>query len=98
MRFQNQYSALANHRALTSSLLCIPICVIALGSVGCTQKVTARLTEVEIAKPVRADVPVYSEWIGTTVGYIDAQIHSKVTGYVLAQDYKEGDLDRKSVV
>ena len=94
MRFQNQHSALANHRALASSLLCIPIWVIVLGSVGCTQKVKARLTEVEIAKPIRADVPVYSEWIGTTVGYIDAQIHSKVTGYVLAQDYKEGDLVR----
>jgi multidrug efflux pump subunit AcrA (membrane-fusion protein) len=92
MRFQNQHSALANHRALASSLLCITIWVIVLGSVGCTQKVKARLTEVEIAKPIRADVPVYSEWIGTTVGYIDAQIHSKVTGYVLAQDYKEGDL------
>jgi membrane fusion protein (multidrug efflux system) len=92
MRFQNQHSALANHRALASSLLCIPIWVIVLGSVGCTQKVKARWTEVEIAKPIRADVPVYSEWIGTTVGYIDAQIHSKVTGYVLAQDYKEGDL------
>src|ERR1700733_3534770 len=94
MRFQNQHSALANHRALASSLLCIPIWVIVLGSVGCTQKVKARWTEVEITKPIRADVEIYSEWIGTTVGFIDAQIHSKVTGYVLAQDYKEGSLVR----
>jgi RND family efflux transporter MFP subunit len=35
---------------------------------------------------------VYSQWIGTTVGFIDAEIHSKVTGYLLAQDYKEGSL------
>ncbi len=48
------------------------------------------LTEVEVASPVRRDVPVYSEWIGTTVGYIDAQIHSKVTGYLLSQNYQEG--------
>jgi membrane fusion protein, multidrug efflux system len=94
MRFQNQYSAPANHRALAASLLWIPICLIALESVGCTEKVTARLTEVEVAKPVRADVPLYSEWIGTTVGYIDAQIHSKVTGYLLNQDYKDGSLVR----
>jgi membrane fusion protein (multidrug efflux system) len=47
---------------------------------------------VDVAQPVRRDVPIYSEWIGTTVGYIDAQIHSKVTGYLLAQDYKEGSL------
>jgi membrane fusion protein (multidrug efflux system) len=47
---------------------------------------------VDVAEPLRRDVPVYSEWIGTTVGYIDAQIHSKVTGYLLAQDYREGSL------
>jgi membrane fusion protein (multidrug efflux system) len=47
---------------------------------------------VTIATPIRQDVPVYSQWIGTTVGFIDAEIHSKVTGYLLAQDYKEGSL------
>jgi membrane fusion protein (multidrug efflux system) len=35
---------------------------------------------------------VYSQWIGTTVGFIDAEIHSKVTGYLMAQDYREGSL------
>ncbi len=63
-----------------------------LGLVGCANKAKSRLTEVEVAKPVRTNVPIYSEWIGTTVGYIDAQIHSKVTGYLLAQNYKEGSL------
>jgi membrane fusion protein (multidrug efflux system) len=63
-----------------------------LGLVGCTDKPKSRLTEVEVAKPVRTDVPLYSEWIGTTVGYIDTQIHSKVTGYLLPQNYKEGSL------
>jgi membrane fusion protein (multidrug efflux system) len=92
MRFQNQYSELANHRALAVSLLWFPACVIVLGSAGCTHNVTPRLPEVEVAKPIRADVPLFSEWIGTTVGYIDAQIHSKVTGYLLAQNYKEGSL------
>jgi membrane fusion protein (multidrug efflux system) len=42
--------------------------------------------------PVRQDVPIYSQWIGTTVGFIDAEIHSKVTGYLLTQDYKEGSV------
>jgi multidrug efflux pump subunit AcrA (membrane-fusion protein) len=92
MRFQNQYFALANHRALAASILWIPTCVILLGSVGCAHKATTRLTAVEVAKPIRADVPLYSEWIGTTVGYFDAQIHSKATGYLLDQDHKEGAL------
>lgn len=42
--------------------------------------------------PVQRDVPVYSQWIGTTVGFIDAEIHSRVTGYLLTQDYEEGSL------
>ncbi len=70
----------------------IAACVLVLSSAGCAHKAKTQLTEVEVAEPVRRDVPVYSEWIGTTVGYIDAQIHSKITGYLLAQDYKEGSL------
>jgi len=85
---------LASQRRLRS-LLWIAAWVMVLGLVGCAHKAKTRLTEVGVAKPVRTDVPVYSEWIGTTVGYIDAQIHSKVTGYLLAQDYKEGSLVSK---
>jgi hypothetical protein len=60
-----------------------------LASLGCANKAKTRLTEVDVGKPVRTNVPVYSEWIGTTVGYIDAQIHPKVTGYRLAQTAKK---------
>lgn len=70
----------------------IAACAMVLSLVSCSHKAQPSLTKVEVAKPVRKDVPVYSEWIGTTVGFIDAQIHSKVTGYLLAQDYKEGSL------
>jgi membrane fusion protein (multidrug efflux system) len=51
-----------------------------------------KLTVVTFGTPVRQDVPIYSQWIGTTVGFIDAEIHSKVTGYLLTQDYKEGSV------
>jgi len=62
---------------------------------GCNSKpAPPRLTEVKVGTPMRQDVPVYSQWIGTTVGFIDAEIHSKVTGYLLAQDYQEGSLVR----
>jgi len=37
-----------------------------------------------------ADVPLYTEWIGTLDGYVNAQIRAQVTGYLMAQDYKEG--------
>jgi hypothetical protein len=80
MFFQNPYLGLASRHLRVLSPLWIAVCAMVLASIGCAHKAMTRLTEVEVAKPVRRDVPVYSEWIGTTVGYIDAQIHSRVTG------------------
>ena len=37
-----------------------------------------------------ADVPLYQEWIGTLDGFVNAKIRAQVTGYLMAQDYKEG--------
>jgi membrane fusion protein (multidrug efflux system) len=89
--FEESTGLASRQRHLQSSLW-IVVCALVLSSVGCTHKAHIPLTQVDVAKPVCRDVPVYSEWIGTTVGYIDAQIHSKVTGYLLAQNYKEGSL------
>jgi membrane fusion protein (multidrug efflux system) len=41
------------------------------------------------------DVPIYSEWIGTTDGMVNADIKAQVTGYLLRQNYKEGSLVKK---
>src|ERR1039458_449598 len=69
------------------------LAVVTLSLCGCFQKpLPPHLAEVTVATPIRQDVPVYSQWIGTTVGFIDAEIHSKVTGYLMAQDYREGSL------
>jgi membrane fusion protein (multidrug efflux system) len=77
-------------RSPTRSLFVVAV---TLSLCGCSHEPPPqRLTEVTIGTPIRQDVPVYSQWIGTTVGFIDAEIHSKVTGYLLAQDYKEGSL------
>jgi membrane fusion protein (multidrug efflux system) len=51
--------------------------------------------EVAVASPVQRDISIYSDWIGTTVGFVDAEIHSEVTGYLLSQNYKEGSLVKK---
>ncbi len=45
---------------------------------------------VVVATVVERDVPLYSEWIGTTEGFVNAQILPKVSGYLLKQDYKDG--------
>ncbi len=44
------------------------------------------------------DVPVYSEWVATLDGYVNAQIRPQVSGYIIKQNYTEGSLVRKGQV
>src|SRR5579875_270591 len=53
---------------------------------------------VEVAAVIQKDVPIYSEWIGTLQGYVNAQIQPQVTGYLIRQDYQEGSWVRKGQV
>ena len=46
---------------------------------------------VVVAQVIQKDVPLYSEWVGTTEGFVNAQIHPKISGYLLKQNYKDGD-------
>jgi len=68
--------------------------VLVLASIACNK--TAPVTappppEVVVMKVIQKDVPLYSEWVGTTEGFVNAQIHPKVSGYLLKQNYKDGD-------
>jgi multidrug efflux pump subunit AcrA (membrane-fusion protein) len=38
----------------------------------------------------QTDVPIYSEWVGTTVGFVNAQVMPRVQGYLLKQDHADG--------
>ncbi|HEV7519771.1 MAG TPA: efflux RND transporter periplasmic adaptor subunit [Candidatus Angelobacter sp.] len=53
---------------------------------------------VEVAEVVQKDVPIFSEWIATLDGYVNAQIQPRVSGYVTRQDYKEGSVVSKGQV
>jgi RND family efflux transporter MFP subunit len=70
---------------------------LSIWSAGCARKPTSLsdVPVVYIASPVQRDVSIYSDWIGTMVGFVDAQIHSQVSGYLLSQNYKEGSLVKK---
>src|SRR2546423_1760153 len=45
---------------------------------------------VEVVQVEQQDVPLYSEWIGTTDGMVNADIRAQVSGYLLKKDYTEG--------
>ena len=42
------------------------------------------------AEVVRADVPVYSEWVGQTRGSVNTDIRARVQGYLDAVEFEEG--------
>jgi membrane fusion protein, multidrug efflux system len=47
---------------------------------------------VEVVSVAQRDVPVYMEWIGSLDGNVNAVIRPQVTGYLIKQNYREGDL------
>jgi membrane fusion protein (multidrug efflux system) len=44
------------------------------------------------------DLPVYSEWVATLDGYVNAQIQPQVSGYLIRQNYQEGTYVHKGDV
>ena len=49
-------------------------------------------TEVVVATVEKKDVEIYSEWVGTTTGYVNAQIYPKIQGYLMKQAYHDGSV------
>lgn len=92
----------STHRSLSHWVSPVLGVLGALSCIGCAQKVLSdqpvRPTGVEVATVIRKDVPLYSEWVGTLDGYVNAQIEPQVTGYLIRQDYREGSLVHKDDV
>lgn len=54
--------------------------------------------EVLTMRVAPTDVPIWSEWVATTDGYVNAKIRAQVTGYLTAQNYTEGAFVKKGDV
>ncbi|QSA97814.1 efflux RND transporter periplasmic adaptor subunit [Methylococcus sp. EFPC2] len=50
---------------------------------------------VEVAEVLQKDVPIRQEWVGTLDGMVNAQILAQVTGYLIRQNYQEGQAVKK---
>jgi membrane fusion protein (multidrug efflux system) len=69
-------------------------CLILILATGC-EKVAPpppAAPAVEVVKVAQKDVPIYMEWIGSLDGNVNAVIRPQVTGYLIKQNYREGDL------
>jgi membrane fusion protein, multidrug efflux system len=83
---------MTSHSILRGSLPAFILVSLAALS-GCSKPEQANQApppDVQVVSVVEKDVPVYREWVGSSVGDVDATISAQVSGYLLRQDYKEG--------
>src|SRR6185295_4895044 len=43
-----------------------------------------------VTEVIQKDVPISAEWVGTTVGFVNAKVMPRVQGYLLKQTYEDG--------
>ena len=90
---------LRSHKVLVSAALgCVLLVVIVALTVGRTRKPPPSPPappQVEVVQVQQQDVPIYSEWIGTTDGMVNADIRAQVSGYLLRKAYTEGAFVRQ---
>src|SRR5258707_2758128 len=70
----------------------VALALLASSCSRCRAATATPMPEVEVATVEQRDVPVYSEWVATLDGYVNAQIRPQVSGYIIRQPYKEGSL------
>ena len=73
-----------------------------LSTVGCKDKKEAAAPPpppvVEVVTVAVRDVPIYQEWVGALDGNVNAVIRPQVTGYLIKQNYTEGQTVKKGQV
>lgn len=89
----------ANRRLL---MLFAAVASIAVGT-GCRQAGKGPAgpppaAEVTVATAIERDLPISGEWVATLEGFLNAEIRSYVSGYVVRQNYREGGFVRKDDV
>ena len=75
--------------SLIASTLIFSLTLVACGEKSVPPPIPAT---VEVVAVAQRDVPVYMEWIGSLDGNVNAVIRPQVTGYLIKQNYREGDL------
>lgn len=85
---------------LMQTCLFILFCLAMVNTLACEKKKAEAPAPpvVEVATVDQKDVPIYKEWVGALDGYVNAVIRPQVTGYLIKQNYREGELVRKGQI
>jgi RND family efflux transporter MFP subunit len=79
---------------LRSVALTLLVSVLSAAFIGCRQEASSipgpAAVEVKVVEVVQHDVPIHSEWVGTTDGLVNATIQAQVTGYLMKRAFIEG--------
>ena len=92
--FNSMQARLRRHKVIASAVFATVVLVVIVAVVvGRTKKPapsTPAPLQVDVVQVQQQDVPLYSEWIGTTDGMVNADIRAQVSGYLLRKAYTEG--------
>lgn len=81
------------------TLYCVAVFMTLILVSGCSKsEEVPKPPVVEVMSVIQKDVPVYKEWIGTLDGMVNATIRAQVQGYLIKQNYREGDLVKKGQI
>jgi membrane fusion protein (multidrug efflux system) len=90
------FTSSANHLPLPALFW---VCVVGVASCGGSKAASPPPPpSVEVATVVQRDTPIFSEWVASLDGYVNAEIQPRVSGYIIKQNYAEGALVRKGDV
>ena len=75
---------------LSASLIAIIAATLGTSACGKATPPAAPIQDVAVTKVAQRDVPIYSEAVGTTDGFVNAQVRPRVQGHLLRQTYGDG--------
>jgi len=82
-------------RAAAQAVLCSSVLIAAGCSSGSSAAPAAPPPpSVEVAPVIQRDTPIYNDWVAVLDGYVNAQIQPRVSGYIIKQNYSEGEAVR----
>src|SRR3954466_7196689 len=87
-----------NSASLARRPLLAPLIAVALAGCGKKAPPPPPPPEVLVTEVIQQDVPIYNEYVGQLDASVNATIEARVQGYLISQNYKEGQPVKKGDV